>query len=160
MFLFVFVGTLCSQNIDESIPKFCEKIIALGNKETIKNDLLSRKFTLLSTSEMANLGIVNNDPKYIIVCGVGRFNIMCKVILYSQGGVASVTVYGVTYLGTQYVFDEFKKAGYEYYGKDGKSSTYIKSTDKYIYVGFLDVIVQKDGLINTTIDIGRRPNKK
>ena len=155
---FLLIGTVgYSQIIDESIPKFCEKIITLGNKELIKKDLLSRKFRLLSVNEMLEQGWVNNYTKNTTICGVGNYNILCKVSLYPQGGVNGVVVAGTTYLRLQNVIDEFKKAGYEYTGMND-SGTYVFSrrTTKYIYVGMVDCQSQ-NGKVNTMIEIGRRP---
>jgi TonB family protein len=146
-----------SQIIDETIPKFCENIIILNNKESIKMNLLSKEFRILPINEMLEQGWVNNNTKNTTICGIGNYNILCKVSFNPQGSVSSVIVAGTTYLQLQNVFDEFTKTEYQYNGINN-SGTYVfaKHTTEYIYVGMVDCKTQ-NGIVNTMIEIGRRP---
>lgn len=131
-----------SQVIEESIPKFAEKLLTL-NKASVQNNLMKRGFRLLSDGELISLGYDEESLGNLIV-GIGNDNIICKVQTNNTGRyIEKVAVGGIRYLNARYMVNEYQTANYV---MDENASTrseliFVKQTDKYNYFAFIEFMV-------------------
>lgn len=134
-----------SQIIDESIPKFGEKLLTLS-KASAKKEVLDRGFKLLSTEELLSLGYSREMVKNFIV-GIGDMGISCKIEVNSTGtNVEKVTIGGVRYLNSKGMIGEYEK---EKYILDEKNSirselVFVKKQGKYAYMAFVEFAINSN----------------
>lgn len=134
-----------SQIIKESIPKFAETLLTL-DKASAENNLTGRGFNVLSVGELISLGYDEESLGNLIV-GIGDKKIICKIQTNLTGRyIEKVTVGGVRYLNAKYMINEYQKSGYVLDEKKsrGNEMFFVKQTDKYIYVAFIEFAVSPD----------------
>lgn len=131
-----------SQIIKESIPKFAETLLTL-DKASAENNITKRGFRVLTSDELISLGYDEESLVNLIV-GIGDKKIICKIQTNNTGRyVEKVTVGGVRYLNAKYMIAEYQKAGYILDEEKSRRNEmfFIKQTDKYIYVTFIEFMV-------------------
>ncbi len=134
-----------SQIIKESIPKFAETLLTL-DKASAENNITNRGFKVLTTDELISLGY-NRGSLVNLIVGIGDKKIICKIQTNNTGRyVEKVTVGGVRYLNAKYMINEYQKSGYVLDEKKsrGNEMFFVKQTDKYIYVAFIEFAVSPD----------------
>lgn len=140
LFLFsILTVSLSAQIIDETIPKFGEKLLSM-NKTSAQKEIVGRGFNLLSTDDMRALGYTNEEIK-LYLAGTGNYGITCKIQCNENLKVSKVTI-TAQYTNIRSMMNECTKEGYEL---DEEQSTrgdfmYIKVDGKYLY--FLQVLSQ------------------
>lgn len=131
-----------SQIIEESIPKFAEKLLTL-NKVSAENNITNRGFRVLTPDELISLGYDEESLVNLIV-GIGDSRITCKIQTNNTGRyVEKVTVGGVRYLNARYMANEYLTAGYtmDEEKSRGNAMIFVKQTDKYNYFAFIEFMV-------------------
>lgn len=131
-----------SQVIEESIPKFAEKLLTL-NKASSENNITNHGFRVLTSDELISLGYEEESLGNLIV-GIGDSWITCKIQTNNTGRyVEKVTISGVRYLNAKYMIAEYQKAGYILDENESRENEmfFVKQTDKYIYVAFIEFMV-------------------
>lgn len=131
-----------SQIIDESIPRFGEKLLALS-KTSAKNEILNRGFKLFSTEDLISFGHSREKAKKIIA-GVGDMKMTCKIEANSTGSyIEKVTIGAVRYLNAKGMINEYKKEGYILDENNSTSSEliFVKKKGKYTYVAFVEFMI-------------------
>lgn len=131
-----------SQIIEESIPKFAEKLLTL-NKASAENNITNRGFRVLTTDELISLGYDEESLVNLIV-GIGDSRITCKIQTNNTGRyIEKVTVGGVRYLNARYMANEYLTAGYtmDEEKSRGNEMIFVKQTDKYNYFAFIEFMV-------------------
>lgn len=131
--LSILTVSLSAQIIDETIPKFGEKLISM-KKVSAKNDISGRGFDLLSLDEMRSFGYTADEIKRTIV-GIGNHGIICKIETDRNSNVERVNV-TAQYTDVRSMMNEYTKEGYtldEEWSKGG-NYMYRKVAGKYLYV--------------------------
>lgn len=133
-----------SQIIEESIPRFAETLLSL-EKESAENNITNCGFKVLTVDELISLGY-NEESIVNLIVGIGDANIICKIQTNKRRCVDRVTVGGVRYLNTKYMIAEYQNAGYILDDNEsrGNEMFFVKQTDKYIYVVFIEFAVSPD----------------
>lgn len=140
-----------SQIIKESIPKFAEALLTL-NKSSAENNLTNRGFNVLSIDELISLGY-DEESLVNLVVGIGDKKIICKIQTNLTGRyVEKVTVGGVRYLNAKYMINEYQKSGYvlDERKSRGNEMFFVKQTDKYIYVTFIEFMISPNQCVANT----------
>jgi hypothetical protein len=131
-----------SQIIEESIPKFAEKLLTL-TKSSAENNITNRGFRVLTSDELISLGYDEESLVNLIV-GFGDKKITCKIQTNNTGRyIEKVTVGGVRYLNARYMANEYLTAGYimDEEKSRGNEMIFVKQTDKYNYFAFIEFMV-------------------
>ncbi|WP_195375279.1 MULTISPECIES: hypothetical protein [Parabacteroides] len=134
IFLFsILTVSLSAQIIDETIPKFGEKLISM-KKVSAKNDIAGRGFKLLSTDDMRTFGYTTEEIKRTIV-GMGDYGIICKIETDENSNIKKVYV-TAQYTDIRSMMNEYTKEGYTFDEEWSKGGNYMyrKVVGKYLYV--------------------------
>lgn len=131
--LSILTVSLSAQIIDETIPKFGEKLISM-KKVSAKNDISGRGFDLLSLDEMRAFGYTADEIKRTIV-GIGNHGIICKIEADGNSNVKKVNV-TAQYTDIQSMMNEYTKEGYKLDEEWSERGNYMykKVDGKYLYV--------------------------
>ncbi len=131
--LSILTVSLSAQIIDETIPKFGEKLISM-KKLPAKEVIVGRGFKLLSTDEMRTFGYTADEIKRTVV-GMGNYGIICKIEADGNSNVKKVNV-TAQYTDIQSMMNEYTKEGYKLDEEWSERGNYMyrKVAGKYLYV--------------------------